>query len=246
MNRVVTRIKNTNISSLVYLTDENKISLILVHGLGMSGNYFIPLAEKLKKNFNVFIPDLPGFGESEKPAEILNIKELSYFIAEYIKLKNINKPVLVGNSMGCQIIAEITAGSNSIASKIILQGPTIAPNQNSLSQQLVKFIRNIPEEKFSLKIIAVKNYFSSGIWRIYKTFRLAQRNNIEENLLKIEIPTLIVRGEDDPIVDAGWAEEAVKKLKRGKLVTLKNASHAGNYDEPEEFSKIIKNFIKES
>jgi 2-hydroxy-6-oxonona-2,4-dienedioate hydrolase len=43
--------------------------VVLVHGYGMSSRYMAPLAEALACDFQVYAPDLPGFGRSDGPSE---------------------------------------------------------------------------------------------------------------------------------------------------------------------------------
>src|SRR5215211_8658022 len=52
-------------------------ALVLVHGLAVSGNYLLPTAAELLDDFTVYIPDLPGFGVSDKPRRVLEIVELA-------------------------------------------------------------------------------------------------------------------------------------------------------------------------
>ncbi len=43
--------------------------VVLVHGLGVSSRYMVPLASNLARSFSVYAPDLPGFGLNSKPRE---------------------------------------------------------------------------------------------------------------------------------------------------------------------------------
>jgi pimeloyl-ACP methyl ester carboxylesterase len=45
--------------------------IVLVHDSGLSGRYMIPTAQQLTTNCRVYVPDLPGFGDSDKPARSL-------------------------------------------------------------------------------------------------------------------------------------------------------------------------------
>lgn len=44
--------------------------VVLVHGLGLSGTYLLPMAQELARDYRVWVPDLPGFGRSGKPRDI--------------------------------------------------------------------------------------------------------------------------------------------------------------------------------
>ena len=64
-------------SSRVSAGRPEALPVVLVHGLGVSGTYMLPTAVELAPHYPVFMPDLPGFGKSAKPAHVLTIPELT-------------------------------------------------------------------------------------------------------------------------------------------------------------------------
>lgn len=56
-------------------------AVALVHGLGLSGRYMLPTARHLAPHFPVYVPDLPGFGDSSKPAKALDVPALADALA---------------------------------------------------------------------------------------------------------------------------------------------------------------------
>jgi len=89
--------------------DENKIRyletgsgepLVLVHGLGASAErweYVIPLFER---NYRVIVPDLIGFGYSDKPLVDYTPKFFSDFLGKFLQEIQIERPMLIGSSLG--------------------------------------------------------------------------------------------------------------------------------------------------
>ena len=59
-------------------------AVVLVHGSGLSGRYMIPTAQELTTDFRVYVPDLPGFGDSGTPQEVLKISELADWLADWM------------------------------------------------------------------------------------------------------------------------------------------------------------------
>jgi 2-hydroxy-6-oxonona-2,4-dienedioate hydrolase len=55
--------------------------VVLVHGSGLSGRYMIPTAERLAADYPVYVPDLPGFGDSDKPSRVFDVSELADWLA---------------------------------------------------------------------------------------------------------------------------------------------------------------------
>jgi 2-hydroxy-6-oxonona-2,4-dienedioate hydrolase len=76
-------------------------AVVLVHGLVVSSRYMIPTAERLAPHYQVFMPDLPGFGRSERPPGILDVAGLSDALSAWMGGVGLERAALVGNSMGC-------------------------------------------------------------------------------------------------------------------------------------------------
>ena len=75
-------------------------AVVLVHGLGLSGRYMVPVARHLARHYRVFAPDLPGFGDSEKPRRALDVPELGDALAAWIRATGLGRAVPLGNSFG--------------------------------------------------------------------------------------------------------------------------------------------------
>src|SRR5919199_1629277 len=80
--------------------------LVLVHGLAVSGRYMVPLARELARTHCVYVPDLPGFGRSTKPARSLSVCELAFVLQCWLRVMGLKSAAFVANSMGCQIVVE--------------------------------------------------------------------------------------------------------------------------------------------
>lgn len=74
--------------------------MVLVHGVGVSGDYFMRLAEELSWTQEVYVLDLPGSGDTLKPTRPLDIAQLAQVTEEAIVRLQLDRPVLVGQSMG--------------------------------------------------------------------------------------------------------------------------------------------------
>jgi 2-hydroxy-6-oxonona-2,4-dienedioate hydrolase len=70
-------------------------ALVLVHGLGVSGRYMVPTAERLAPHFRVYAPDLPGFGRSGKPSRVLNLTELADALAGWMRAAGLERAALL-------------------------------------------------------------------------------------------------------------------------------------------------------
>ncbi|WP_146048012.1 MULTISPECIES: alpha/beta fold hydrolase [unclassified Microbacterium] len=78
---------------------------VLVHGIGMGHTVFRGLARELGTVGRVFALDLPGFGESPEPSTPRSMAESGDLIVAFVEQLGIDEPVLVGHSMGTQVVA---------------------------------------------------------------------------------------------------------------------------------------------
>jgi 2-hydroxy-6-oxonona-2,4-dienedioate hydrolase len=121
-------------------------AVVLVHGIGVSGRYLLPTAVRLARFCRVFVPDLPGFGLSTKPAHVLDVDELANALATWMRAIRLPRATLVGNSFGCQVIAALAVAHPAVVERATLQGPTMDPRARSVVRQVVRWALNSPCE----------------------------------------------------------------------------------------------------
>jgi 2-hydroxy-6-oxonona-2,4-dienedioate hydrolase len=179
--------------------------IVLIHGIGVSGRYLLPTAVRLAANVPVYVPDLPGFGLSSKPAHALRVTELADALAAWLAAAAISRATLLGNSFGCQIIAAFASRHPGAVAHVIMQGPTMDPEARTAVRQLARWAMNsFREPKVeagpALGAVVRRDYRDAGVRRVLATFGEALRDRIELNLPRVMAPTLVVRGARDPIV----------------------------------------------
>jgi pimeloyl-ACP methyl ester carboxylesterase len=219
---------------------------VLVHGIGVSSRYFVPLGEELARDRAVSIPDLPGFGKSEGPRRPLSILGLADSLLAYLDAAGLERPPLVANSMGCQIVASLVARRPDRVGPLVLVGPTVDPRRRTAWQQVLGGALDCLREPPSLLATIAWDYLVFGPRRFVATARSALRDRIEDNLRRIPAPTLVVRGEHDGFVSQRWGEEAAALLPRGRLVVVPREPHAVHYTRPRLVAGIVRRFLEEA
>jgi len=218
--------------------------VVLVHGLIVSGRYMVPTLKQLAPHYRVFAPDLPGFGKSGKPPTVLDVPGLSSALCAWMEAVGLEKAALVGNSMGCQVIAHLAARRPELVERVVLQAPTMDPRGRTVSQQVTRFLLDVPREPPSLIPIELNDLLAAGPRRGWRTLHHALEDRIEENLPRVRVPALIVRGSRDPICSQRWAEKTARLLPEGGLVVLPGVAHAANFDAPAAFAAVVRRFLE--
>lgn len=218
--------------------------IILVHGLGISSRYMLPTLVRLARQYCVFAPDLPGFGRSQKPRHALNIGQMADSLAGWMNQNGLDHATLLGNSLGCQVIVDLAVRYPKYVDRLILSSPTIDARARSSIRQIARVIADSPREKFSLDLLALSDYLEVGIPRVLATLRYAVEDRIEEKLPAVDVPTLVVAGERDPIVPMSWAAHVASLLPQGRLVVLPGCAHGMNYSCPDLLVGEVERFLR--
>ncbi len=222
---------------------DDRLPVILVHGLGMSSRYMAPLAEHLAPHLRVYAPDLPGFGSSDKPSQALTVRELAEALAAWMHEVGLDRAAFVGNSLGCEVLVELAVIHPRLVDRLVLQGPTPDPDARGLIRQIAGFVLIAPFERWSLAGVALSDYARSGIRRYIQTLRSMVDNHIGEKALQVTQPTLVVWGTRDYIVPYEFVKSLAAALPRGRLTSISNAAHGINYSHPQELATVLLPFL---
>jgi 2-hydroxy-6-oxonona-2,4-dienedioate hydrolase len=221
----------------------DRIPVVVVHGMVVSSLFMAPLSRRLAPEFPVYTPDLPGFGNSEAPSYSLNVPQMADALAEWMEAAGVERAALVGNSLGCQVIADLAVRYPERVERAVLNAPTTDPRGRTALAQIGRLLVDGTREKTSLALVHLRDYAMAGPRRAYHTFHHMMADRIEEKLPRMRMPTLVVRGSRDPVVPQRWAEEATRLLPRGELKVIPGSAHAANWDAPLEFARVIRPFL---
>lgn len=222
----------------------DRVPVCLIHGLSVSSRYMVPTAVRLAPHYRVYAPDLPGFGKSAQPQHILNVPELADALVRRMDAFGLDRAVLVGNSLGCQIIVDLAVRYPKRVAATVLIGPTMDSHGRTMLEQARRlFIDGVCYEPLSSILTQGYDYCIAGPRRTLVTLHYALEDKIELNLPHVVAPTLVIRGSNDPIVPQRWAEEITAMLPNGRLFVIPGAPHAANFDTPVQIVRAVLTFL---
>src|SRR5690606_38294795 len=102
--------------------------IALVHGIGAASRYFRRPAAVLARSAGVHVRELPGSGGAPKPAAPLSVEQLAAVVNDYGRSADLSRPVLVGHSMGSQIVLEASLQEPGAASTVVAIGTVVDPS----------------------------------------------------------------------------------------------------------------------
>jgi len=224
------------------LAPAGRLPLVLVHGAAVSSRHMAETAKALATDFPVYAPDFPGHGDSENPPRVLDAPGLAGYVADWMGSNGISRAHLLGNSFGCQVIAELAVRHPELVDRIVLQGPTVDPSAHG-PPQLARWFLNSVREGMTQPNATFGQWGKAGPRVFVRTLLSMDRHRIEQALPQIQAPALVVRGSRDPIVPQRWAEEAARLLPDGRLEVIDGETHTIVLSAPQRLAQVVLPFL---
>jgi len=230
--------------------------IIVLHGLmGGLSNFDAVLNYFSEQGYRVIIPELPIY---TLPLLKTNVKNLSKFLKEFMNYKKIDKAILLGNSLGGHIALYFTKLNAKNVAGLVLTGSS-GLYEKSMGDTYPKrgnyeYIKAKTEEVFYDPKVATKEVvdeiFSSVNDRskVIKTLAIAKsaiRHNMANDLPKMTTPTCIIWGKNDTVTPPEVAVDFQKLMPDANLYWVDKCGHAPMMEHPEEFNRILENWLKE-
>jgi pimeloyl-ACP methyl ester carboxylesterase len=221
-------------------------TVVLVPGLGVTGAYFAPLARRLARCRRVLLPDLPGWGKSERPPRPLDIPELAGVLAAFADgAAPGERAAFVGNSLGCQIAIELAVRRPELAGPLVLIGPTVDPRYRSVPRHAWRLVVDLVREPFPLWRIVARDYLRAGPVGLWRTSCSALCDRPEAKLPGVRVPVLVLRGEHDALTTDGWARSCAALAPDGSFATVPATAHAPHFSRPDVVAGLVERFLAE-
>ncbi|MHC5795924.1 alpha/beta fold hydrolase [Lacisediminihabitans sp. FW035] len=212
---------------------------VLVHGIGVSSRYFHPLAEQLAKSGEVYLIDLAGYGAAPDPKRDVSIKLHADVLGTFLHRAGIENPVLVGHSMGTQVVSQLVFDSPRASDRLVLIAPTVNPPDRRFSTEAMALLRDITRESMRSNLIIATDYLvRCGIPYFLAQLKHLLSDRMEDRLPAIEARTLVLRGDSDPIVPRSWAETVAELLPNATYAEV-TGPHVVMHSDPVRIAALI-------
>ena len=250
---------------LHYKVEGDGKACVFLHGLSDDLNYWEFLAKNLQSKFKVIRFDLPGHGQSELCDEITIDIYANNLIAILNEL-NVDKINLVGFSLGGAIALYFTLKYPEMVDCLVLMS-SFAKTDDHIMSIFTEFKKalNISFEEFydlilpmvlcpdvieanrdeldALKHIAAK---TANTQAYIKAIEACSTFDLEGELQKIDVPTLLIAGKYDKITTADSQRDICEKIENSRLIVLDDVRHnllVGQ--DNEKVLGILEEFLKE-
>lgn len=218
--------------------------IVHVHGFGISGRYMTPTASRLAAHYPVYVPDLPGHGRSASPPRLLDIPALAEALAGYMNAMDISRAVMLANSLGCLVTAELAHRHPAMVERAILVSPAGGPHNRPLPRGATQLLRDAWREPRSLARIAIPDYVRYGAINSLRMFHRMAHYPTVDRLSDLPVPFLGIVGMHDPLVSARQMTRIFHSPAQMDLIYHFDSAHAINFSHPEALARVVHAYLQ--
>ena len=207
---------------------DGRVTFVLLHGVGLSSVYLLPLAEDLAVHGEVLLVDLPGFGDVPPPAVTLGIEGLAEVVDDVLTAGGVHDPVLVGHSMGAQVAVEMMARRPGAFRRTVLVAPPVNAAERRPLTQLWRYLQSAVHETHRLRLLATRSYLTATTRWVADILPEVMGYRIEDRLALAppSARVTILHGEFDRLVPEVWASVLAGRVSHCRVELVPGAAHS--------------------
>jgi 3-oxoadipate enol-lactonase len=244
---------------------KSETPIIFIHGFPFDKLMWEPQLQLLGDLYRVIAYDIRGFGKSTKGTTKGSIQLFADDLIHFMNGLGINKAIACGLSMGGYILLNAILRYPQKFHAIILSDTQCIADSfeakekrnNAITQvttgQTNDFAKGMIENIFcdetkKTKVNVVEKIKSTILSTQTETVTatltiLAERENVCASISQIEVPTLIICGDQDIVTPVAQAEFLFDTIPNSQLRVIENAGHMSNLEKPDEFNMHIAKFL---
>ena len=239
--------------------------VVLLHPFPANRDLWKPAAQALVSHYRVILPDLRGHGDSgigEGPA---SMEKHAADIARVLAREEVRRAVFVGVSIGGYVLFEFWRKYYARVEALVLcntKAQADNPEARTARLQAAADVMERGTEPFFESMVpkligkttrTTRPDLVEGALRMMRKMSaedvamvqrgMAERPDSVETLKTINVPTLIVTGDEDILTGVSEAELMRRNIQGSQMKVIAKAGHYSPWEQPEEVGKVVRQFV---
>ena len=242
--------------------------VLLLHAFPFHSGMWESQVAAFAGSHRIVAPDLKGFGSSDAPDDVSAYSMAGYAddVAGLLATLELEQVAVVGLSMGGYVAFSLLRRHRPLVSALVLADTRADPDSDQVLERRTNQQRQVREEGTGPVIDTLLETLLSEDTRedrpeVVERARglmdnpaagfvgaleaMKARPDASEELGAIDVPTLVVVGEEDKPSPPEVAEGMHERIPRSRLVTLPGAGHLTNLEVPDDFNRAVGDFLAE-
>ena len=256
--------KKVNDINIYYKITGEGEPLLLIHGLGSSTRDWEEQVPVFSQKYQVIIIDLRGHGKTDKPKEPYSIPMFAEDIAELMKSLDINQVNALGISLGGSIAFQFAIDYPEMVKSLVIVNTGVEFKLDSFKARYNFFMRKfivslvgmkkmgevlaprlfIKPEQEDLRQKLIERWAENDKKAYLNALKSLKGWTAKDRIHTINCPTLVISSDED-YTPVSVKEEYTALIPKGKVVVIDDARHAVTMEKPNQFNKIVMEFLSE-
>ncbi|GII91287.1 alpha/beta fold hydrolase [Sinosporangium siamense] len=241
------------------------VPVVLLHAFPLSSAMWHAQREELSSRYRVITPDMRGFGESPLGDDPPSIDLMADDVARLLDAEGVDRAVVGGQSMGgyvtmafCRRHADRLLGVVLADTKAGADPPQAALNREAMAAAVLEHGTSVLSEQVLPNLVGETT--KTGRAMVFGRVRaltsvappravawaqraMAARPDSFGTLRALQVPALVVVGEEDGLTPPAEARAMAEALPYGSLAVIARAGHLSALEQPEAFNRALVEFL---
>lgn len=228
--------------------------LVLLHGLMGQMHHWESVLEGLEGGYRPIALSLPIFHHDLREA---SVDGLVGYVLRFLDALDLSRALIGGNSLGGHVALRLALDHGERVSGLVLTGSSGLFERGFSSGVPHRpdrtWVRRKMEEVFFDPALVTEGWVEdvhhvittpASALRVLRFARSARRDNLEDRLAEIRVPTLLVWGREDRITPLEVAERFRALIPDAQLWHLSRCGHAPMLERPEAFAEVVDDWLE--
>lgn len=242
-------------------------AVLLLHGWSSFKEIWWSTLLALAPHVRVYAPDMPGHGGTPLLGSV-QMRQIAERAAQFCHAQQLHSLVLVGHSMGGNVAIELALTHAELLDRLVLVDPAAQPGampaytrsyldplggwaalraSMALARPLTLVTRHIPHDhgggfvRPALRRVAAMAQHDPDALRALLDGLFA--NPIGARMGQIQLPTLVISGEYDPLVPPALSRQVAQAIPGARYTVVRGAAHNPMDERPQEFVQVLLEFL---
>jgi len=232
--------------------------LLFLHGAD-GYSQWLPFFDALAENYELLVPEHPGFGASDDPPLIRSVSDMAMFYLDFLEALKLRDLHIVGHSLGGWIAAEILIRDRSRARSLTLMSSAGirvegVPSGDLFIWNREELLRNVFYNQayadIALSLQPTEQQLDTMLKNRFTATKLGWQPrwfnpDLEKWLHRIQLPALILWGDEDKIMPPDYAGLWRERLPDARLVMIEKCGHVPQVEKLSETIRPLRDFLAE-
>jgi len=239
--------------------------VVLLHPTPADHEFFLPVSQVLSARYRLIMPDLRGHGESSLGQGPATMQKHATDVARVMDDAGVDRAPLLGVSIGGRVIFEFWRRFRARVTALVLcntearaDSPEARANRLRNSEDVLRRGTEPFFESMLPKLVGENTRHSrpdlvEGALRMMRKMSaedvagvqtgMAERPDSVPILKTINVPTLIITGDEDVLTGLPDAELMKQNIPGSQMKVIAKAGHFSPWEQPEQVGKLLRNFL---